>query len=446
MLIDKTRIQNHFLRNYIEYVEHATEAPLNFHIWSALAGAAACLSRNGWLKHGIITYYPNMYVILVGPAGVRKSTSLSLVRKLVLEACPALRLAPSDTAGQRQGLLSAMSDENDEEKDLAYSMENIMSIDLDEIGAVKYNNMFICASELAVFIGQKSFELITCLTDLWDNKKDYSYRLKNSKFTIDKPTLTMLSATTAESMFSALPSNSVENGFLTRVILVYGAATSRRIARPKSPDNQLRAKLLTGFRNCFERNDRAFYEDDNAAVALDAIYMDYKIGISDTRFINYKSRRHEHLIKICMSLAALEGRDNIMLRDVEDAQHILSVTEMAMPNALGEYGMNPVSIARQRIMDYFLTNKPVDPVPEAELFGLLSRDVSMSNFSASIMQLVQSGKLLRQRITEAGSKRTYWVYMLVQGLSKEDREKLQKRMNMSEKKNNKPKDDGTEYM
>lgn len=436
MLIDKSKIQNRFLRNYISYVENATEAPLNFHIWSALAGASACLSRNGWLQHGEIRYIPNQYVILVGPAGVRKSTSISFVRKLVREACPPLRFAPSDTAGQRQGLLSAMSDESEEEKDITYSLDNLGSLDLDEIGVVKYNNMFICASELAVFIGQKSFELITCLTDLWDNKSDYSYRLKNSKFTIDKPTLTMLSATTAESMFSALPNNSVENGFLTRVILVYGAATNRRIARPKSPDNALRAKLLQGFKNCFDRNDRAFNEDDNAATALDAIYMDYKVKIDDTRFINYKSRRHQHLIKITMCLAALEGRDNIMLRDVEDAQHILSRTEMSMPNALGEYGMNPVSISRQRIMDYFLTNKPVDPVPEAQLCALLSRDVSMRDFSAAIMQLVQSGKLLRQQIQEPASKKVFWVYLLVQGTTSAQRKQF--------KDNNKS--DGTEFL
>ena len=439
MLIDKHKIQNRWLRDYISYVEDATEAPLNFHIWSALAGAAACLSRNGWLQHGEIKYFPNQYIILVGPAGVRKSTSISFVRKLVREACPQLRFAPSDTAGQRQGLLSAMSDESEEEKEATYSLDNLGTLDIDEIGKVKYNNMFICASELAVFIGQKSFELITCLTDLWDNKNDYSYRLKNSKFTIDKPTLTMLSATTAESMFSALPNNSVENGFLTRVILVYGAATNRRIARPKSPDNALRAKLLQGFRNCFERNDRAFHEDANAATALDAVYMDYKIKIDDTRFINYKSRRHQHLIKTTMCLAALEGRDNIMLRDVEDAQHILSQTELSMPNALGEYGMNPVSIARQRIMDYFLSNKPVDPVPEAELYALLSRDVALRDFSASIMQLVQSGKLLRNQLTEPQSKRTYWVYMLVQGMTKQQREQFKKRKPKS-------KDDGTEYL
>lgn len=437
MLIDKSKLQNKWLRSYINYVENATEAPLNFHIWSALAGAAACLSRNGWLQHGEIKYYPNMYIILVGPAGVRKSTSISFVRKLVREACPQLRFAPSDTAGQRQGLLSAMSDESDEEHEEAFSLDNLGSLDIDDLGkGAKYNNMFICASELAVFIGQKSFELITCLTDLWDNKNDYSYRLKSSKFVIDKPTLTLLSATTAESMFSALPNNSVENGFLTRVILVYGAATNRRIARPKSPDKQLRDKLLTGFRNCYDRNDRAFHEDDNAATALDAIYMDYKIRVHDTRFINYKSRRHEHLIKITMCLAALEGRDNIMLRDVEDAQHILSQTELSMPNALGEYGMNPVSIARQRIMDYFLSQKPTDPVPEAQLYGLLSRDVALRDFSASIMQLVQGGKLLRSQVVEEGSKRTYWVYMLVQGMTSEQRKLFKK---------SKPKD-GTDYL
>ena len=63
---------------YLKYVDN-TESPTSYHVWTALSCIAGALQRKCYIKWGLETVYPNMYVVLVGSAGrTRKSLAINI--------------------------------------------------------------------------------------------------------------------------------------------------------------------------------------------------------------------------------------------------------------------------------------------------------------------------------------------------------------------------------
>lgn len=418
------QIQNKFIQKYLLHLENATEAPPLFHVWSAISAAGACAQRRTWFQMGMIRVYFNQYIILVGPSGVRKSTALSISRKLVSSGTHSIQFAPSDTAGHRQGLIKSMADEieDDEEFD---TIEKLESLNFDEVDVSdkKPRSTYICASELATFIGQKSFEFISFLTDIWDNKPYYSYRLNSGKFIIYKPSVCMLAATTAESMFACLPNNTIEGGFLSRTILVYCAQKHKAIPWPEAPNERREKEFSEVYKFIAESVEGEMTYRPEAKNRIIELYS-YDPKITDTRFSNYKERRNVNLVKTACCLALLEKRMTLTIKDINDAHLILSFTEEHMSDALGEYGMNPITIAKQRIVDYLTTAKLDTPmVSTLDLYSLLNRDITKQDFLTALSLLCQDGKLVKAKIRHPNANTKYEAYALVTKLSAEERSK-----------------------
>src|SRR3546814_8577594 len=74
--------------------------------------------------------------------------------------------------------------------------------------------------------------------------------------------------------------------------------------------------------------------------------------MNDPRFDSYHERRYTHLIKLAMVLCALRGYTCIDKADYQEAHRILRATEKGMPDALGQFGMNPLAALKQGIVDH----------------------------------------------------------------------------------------------
>ena len=381
------KINNETIKKYLHLVSK-TEPPVLHHIWSLISMMSANLGRRCWFEFGSLPILPNQYILLVGDPGVRKSTAMSLAKKLI-KGNNSIRLAPDDTGGQRQGLIAAMLDQQD---DIASMLEGLDDVDSDAISlpvdSEDRHTMYCYASEFASFIGQGSYELVTFLTKIWDGE-DHNYTLKNSKAVLEKPLLNLLGGTTPTALASALPMEVVGQGFLSRVILVY-AESSIKIARPQPLDEQGLAEIRKIFNFVAANFKGPFKETSEGSKLLDSYYLN-QTKIEDTRFVYYQTRRHTHLIKLAMALAALRGSQTIISEDVEDAQTLLSLTELGMPNALGEFGLSPLGMARQKLLDFI--NASPDPFTSANLWSLMQRDMKMVDFNQTLKDFVAEGKV-----------------------------------------------------
>jgi hypothetical protein len=397
------KFKNDFLNLYLEAVED-TESPRIFHIWSALSGISACLGRRCFLDMGIGPLWPNMYVCLVGPPGVRKSTALSIMKQR-LKGSTNIRFAQDDTSGQRQGLIKALHgnvDDDGNEIDKAIqdaihssapnTLDNIANIDLGDIPDPRDEHaLYVTASEFNTFIGHNSIDMLTFLAKMWDGE-DYDYRIKNSRIVLSNPLLNLLGATTPTNIATAMPVEAVGQGFMSRLILVYSNQKYKRVPRPRPLPEILLSEIEAVYNYANKQIDGEFRETIQAKRALDEVY-DEDIKITDTRFVYYCERRHVHLIKLTMALCASRRSMEIQLSDVEEALVILRATEAGMPEALGEYGLSPLASAKQKLIEFVRSTRQA--VSTNVLWAVMQRDMKNSDFHTSLADLVNAGKLMK---------------------------------------------------
>lgn len=72
----------------MSFVEHVleeakySESPRSYWYWAALSAIAATVKRQVWWEKGLYKLYPNLYVLIVGPSGIRKGLPVVAASKL----------------------------------------------------------------------------------------------------------------------------------------------------------------------------------------------------------------------------------------------------------------------------------------------------------------------------------------------------------------------------
>lgn len=391
--MDREAITNEFLQAYLEYVRQ-TEPPLLMHVWSAIGAVAACMGRHVSLPVGVGNLFANNYILLVGPPGTRKSTAIKFATRLVQNATD-VRFAPDDTGGQRQGLLTALVETEDLEAEAERLNLDTALTNVDQIrdipivvNGVDRHVMCVNASEFGSFMGQNNMDMVRFMIRMWDGD-DYTYQLRQSSVVIKEPLLTLLGGTTPTDMSMLLPAEAIGQGFMSRIILVFARNKERKIARPKL-NMECVPFIEDTFKWLHEKMHGEMQESAEAETLLDSLYL-RPTAINDNRFIYYAERRHTHLIKLAMALAAARRSYRIDTTDVEQAEMLLSSTEVGMPEALGEYGLSPLAVARQRMIDF--VTYAGQPVHEQILWAVMQRDMKLSDFKTTLAGLVHANKI-----------------------------------------------------
>src|SRR3546814_4481669 len=149
--------------------------------------------------------------------------------------------------------------------------------------------------------------MIDFLTTMYDGD-DYEYQIKAGKTTLKDPLIGLVAGTTPQSLSIALPPSAGGQGFLSRIILVYGARKHKLVPRPSVPDPDIVRKVRSGFNQVFTEISGEFIETDEAREYSEGLY-DFALGMNDPRFDSYHERRYTHLIKLAMVLCALRSEE-----------------------------------------------------------------------------------------------------------------------------------------
>lgn len=391
MSLDFDKLSNPFLRLHLRYVEK-TEPPRIFHVWSAITAISAAMQRHVYLDLGFGRLYGNLYVLLVGPPGTRKSTAIKFATK-ILRNSTSVRWAPDDTGGQRQGLIAALTEDDDTVEGMdvadALDIEKLMNAQV-MLKNVDQHVMFVEAGEFGSFIGQNSLDLTRFLIKMWDGE-DYVYRLKTSRHVLKDNLMTLLGGTTPTDIASLLPAEAIGQGFMSRFVLVYAPAKEKQVPPSEAMvDIDVESPLGSIYANVFYNMNGSMTLAADAQRLLDQLYL-HEVKIHDTRFIYYAERRQTHLLKTCMCLAVARGSMKVEMVDVEESQRILHATEQRMPEALGEYGLSPVAVARQKMLEYL--RHANEPISERVLWVVMQRDMKLIDFKNSLSVLISADKV-----------------------------------------------------
>lgn len=74
-----------FTEEFVAYARESTDSPETLLWWGAILAISSVLGRKVYFKHGRRSQFPNLWLLLVGPSSIHKSTALDLMLDLSQE-------------------------------------------------------------------------------------------------------------------------------------------------------------------------------------------------------------------------------------------------------------------------------------------------------------------------------------------------------------------------
>ena len=308
-----TRELPDWINGFVQFTDNS-EPPITFRMWTAISCVAAVLRRKCWLPWGSLTFYPNMYVVLVAPSGkARKGTAMGPGQKLLRE----LDIRMTAEAITRESLI----------RELANSTDSFI---VDDSGRmIKHSSMTIFSKELTVFLGYQNHQLMSDLTDWFDCDDQWVYRTKTQGTdTVAGVWVNLIGATTPSLIQTSMSLEAIGGGLTSRMIFVYEHKRGKSVALPMltADDLVLREKMLRDLER-ISMMQGPFTVDDSFIGPWVPWYESQEDNppFNDNRFAGYFERRAMHLLKLSMILNASRGTS--MILDESDFLAALSILE-----------------------------------------------------------------------------------------------------------------------
>jgi len=376
---------------YFKYTEK-TEPPMVFHRWSLMSCLAASLGRQYFLPFADFRIFPNMYVMLIGDPGTRKSTAIKMGKR-VLSATGYDKFSAERTSKEKFLLdLEGVEGDDGSVKDSGQVLRNLFG---DDYIGVDPREVFVVADEFNEFVGSANLEFLSLLGSLWDwddQNAPFKQRLKTSRsVNIFQPTINILSGNTHAGFAEAFPPQVLGQGFMSRLILVHGEASGKKFAFPEKPSDEIKQALIDTF---LEIKTKVYGEATITSKAKDMLQTIYHSfdGLEDARFKHYSTRRYTHLLKLCLLTAAAGLRTEIKAEDVLFANTLLTYTEHRMPSAMGEFGKAKNSDVAARLISVLTDAK--GPMDTPSLWKQVQSDLDKpEDLNKLLAGLVQGGKI-----------------------------------------------------
>lgn len=228
-----------WIASYLGALVQRSEAPERFHFWIAASIIAGALRRRVFIEMEAFRWYPNMFVVLIGPPGtVKKSTTINIGTRL-------LRQVPNIHFSSDIITWEAFVEQLARAEDIfAEGNPPTTRFNFDHKHK-KTCAMTSVLSEWGTFLDPDNHLMINMLTEFYDGKDDIPIR-KTTKTQgediINNPFVNMIAGTTPDWMADNFKSKFGGWGFSSRCIFLHCAAPERFIAYP---DEEWRGQFRT---------------------------------------------------------------------------------------------------------------------------------------------------------------------------------------------------------
>lgn len=384
----------------------------------------AYLGRQYSFSLGHFELYTNMYIMLIGEPGTRKSTAIKIAKKIITAADydkisgdkTSKEKFMLDLAGIEDGSLDG-NNKGQKGKSLEELLDENLGFNSEELG--DDCEMYIACDEFNDFIGIGNLEFISLLGNLWDYNGVFKNRIKTGKsVSILNPTVSILGGNTSTSFANAFPPDTLGQGFFSRLLLIYGEETGKKITFPALPSPEATNKIISALQRIkITIKGQAEIEHD-AKLLLEKIYVQGK-KMDDIRFASYSNRRFTHLLKLCLIISACDYSSKIKHEHVIEANTILTHTESLMPKALGQFGRARNSDVTHKIMSILGNANKAMSLKELWAFCISDMDKvddlanQLRNLMTADMIFAVDGKYLSKRkaVQEVDSDTVDYSYL-----------------------------------
>jgi hypothetical protein len=352
-----------FLSDYLFY-NSGNEVPRAYHTFSLLVGAASFLGKRVWIpaKYSTLKVYPNLYALLIGPQGFRKSTAKDILRDTILDVNPNFPLGASTMS--REAIVKFMaSDENMG----SYQDEN--GIDQE------YRQLTFLINELKNFVSVNPTSMIDFLVDIYDRIGSYydARTIKHDLELITGPVINILACETDDWVIDKLRMNIISGGFSRRFIYVVEHDEPQRIADPHPPEGgaEAIARVKDTLRRLQTYRGPLRWAPD-AWAFYEKWYTNFKLP-DEKFFRGYCRSKHVQLQKIAGVLSLAEtGEMQITRPMLELSLTILDSIEGGIIEVGAQTGRNPLVAPTMEILRLIKKGPLPEIVIRRKLFGEVS--------------------------------------------------------------------------
>jgi hypothetical protein len=320
--------------------------------------------------------YGNLYVVLVGPPGNRKTTAMTVAKKVMREIGG---IPFSAEAMTREGLIKAMT-----ENEQVFSVAGIPK---------SYVPMTVCVTELKEFMGSSNEKMINFLTTIYD-QDFFDYKTRNMEdLTIVNPYLTILACETPEWITLRLRDDMISGGFSRRAIWVYPPGKHKRIAFPKE---LITSKHTEAWAAVIKRGQELrdvsgeFTWTPEAKLWYKHWYETLVIP-PDSILAGYYDSKQIQLLKIAMLVAVSESSRLVLEKEyLLAALDILDEMEKTLPRVFEGMGRNELNSVSAKILDILNMGREMS---EKELRSVTWRFADDREFQSVMDHLIKTEKV-----------------------------------------------------
>lgn len=369
-----------FLKQYSKLNE-GTEIPGLFAVWCGLASLSCVMGRRVWIDMGTYTIFPNMYIILVAGSGkCRKSTSISVAEKLLLNVEPSPNILPQKTSPSALIRDIKIVNTTDENQFLSESSEG-----------------FVIADELVTFLNKKTYDdLGSILIQFYDCKKKFVYSTRERGLEIlNDVCLGLLGGTTIDWLKLALPIDAIGGGLTSRMNFVYVPKAPPPVPRTRYTQEQrkISSELILYLQELLSvRGEMAL--DKEAWKVYEDEYIDFYNNsnlFGDNSTAGYASRRGLHLMKLAMLFSMSESPDLVVKKvHIEQAKNLLELSERFLPMLMSIITANETGLLLDTIYNVIKQEKTAD---RKSILGKVSNRVDSKRLTDLLETLIQSGRI-----------------------------------------------------
>lgn len=397
-----------FLNDYRTFCS-GSEAHPTYHMFSGLVALSSIISRRIWVEQGYFKVYPNLYVVLVGPPGNRKTSAMSIAKALIRELgnvpfsaeCVTKEKLVLDLFEQER-VIERMSDQ--------YKDQRI------------YTPMTIMVTELSEFLGAGSVGMVNFLTTIYDQDV-YESRTKNKgEVRVTGPFLNLLACTTPDWITTYLRGDVISGGFSRRAIFVLETGKAGRIPFPAvSAEAKLAWDRCIAHARKLEKIHGPLTWEPAAREFYSSWYKALEMPTEET-VVGYYETKHMQLLKISMLLAVAEGTELVLRQShLEGGLALLKLAEENLSKVFAGIGRNELNAAAAKTLEMLARIPPrkvtldgaernVSILPEKKLCGMLFSFVNENEMNDVLRHLLSTDKIGRVTVATDGIPRNF-IYL-----------------------------------
>lgn len=306
---------------------------VRFHRWAILSIVSATLERRVWLdrgRQGIL--FPNTYTLFVGRPATGKSwaaeKAIDFLKLIRCDGRPPLFFASNKiTPAALYEELKASS----------------RVIQAGNHGKIETSPIFIYASELSLTMTDFGGGTLTNeLIDIYDSKSMTATLQKHTikggvPLTLRNPSLTLLGCTNVDFLQQAAKMHLITSGLSSRLLFVVEDKVVEKEFGPIIRDDVAFNAIVTKLNQIFLMQGRMTMDQDaeECFIAIAKDSHERGSSVSEAFYQHYYGRKPDHVAKTAMLFAAIRGKYNVNLNDIERARHWIEELEPTMIKAFG---------------------------------------------------------------------------------------------------------------